>query len=90
MTRSKKYREENDEGSVGQFKSMFAYLLKHLHASLMKMFAKGYQVPEKSRHTFNSFSNYSFFFRGTMGQKPKIYLQFAAFPQQIFIVFLNF
>lgn len=33
MTLSKKYREENDEGSVGQFKSMFAYRLKHMHTS---------------------------------------------------------
>lgn len=86
MTLSKKYREENDEVSGGQFKSMFAYLLKHLHTSLMKMFAKGYQIPEKSRNTFNSFSNHSYFFRGTMEQKPKAYLWFATFPQLIFII----
>lgn len=65
MTLSKNHREENDEGYVGQSKDVLAYLLGHLHTSLMKMFAKGYQVPEKTRQTFSPFSGNSFFFRGT-------------------------
>lgn len=56
-----KLLRSNDYKYVGQSKHMLAYLLQHLHTSLKKEFAKGYQVAWKNNDlTFSSCESNSF------------------------------